>query len=376
MYENNSENFALMLEETFKTLNTGDIVTGVVRTVGVTELQVDLPAKVTGIVPFDEITDDSSVKLCDLYKPGDEITAQAVRVSDIDGIATLSLKKIRRLDNWKKIKGGLESGEIFTGKVVEIVKGGVIVTCNFTKIFIPAGQTGIPRTESLDQLQGKQVNFKIIDINEERSRATGSILAVEREERRAKIEEFWNTLEEGQKFTGKVKSLTKFGAFIDLGGIDGMVHVTELSWNHIKQPSDVVSVGETLEVFVKSFDREKKKISLGHKTEDTNPWNIFTSTYSEGDVAEVKIVSIMTFGAFAQIVPGVDGLIHISQIADKKIADTAAELQVGQVVQAKIIAIDSEHKKVSLSIRALLEKAEAPTEETAEEAPVEETVEE
>jgi len=216
----------------------------------------------------------------------------------------------------------------------------------------------------------------LIDINEERSRATGSILAVEREERRAKIEEFWNTLEEGQKFTGKVKSLTKFGAFIDLGGIDGMVHVTELSWNHIKQPSDVVSVGETLEVFVKSFDREKKKISLGHKTEDTNPWNIFTSTYSEGDVAEVKIVSIMTFGAFAQIVPGVDGLIHISQIADKKIADTAAELQVGQVVQAKIIAIDSEHKKVSLSIRALLEKAETPTEETAEEAPVEETVEE
>ena len=375
MYENNSENFALLLEESFKTLNTGDIVTGVVRTVGETELQVDLPAKVTGIVPFDEITDDSTVKLCTLYKPGDEITAQAVRVSDVDGIATLSLKKIQKIENWKKIKAGLESGENFTGKVVEVVKGGVIVSCNFIKVFIPGGQTGIPKTESLDQLQGKQVSFKIIDINDERNRATGSMVAVEREERRAKIDEFWATLEEGKTFTGKIKSLTKFGAFVDLGGIDGMVHVTELSWNHIKQPSDVVSVGDTIEVFVKSFDREKKRISLGHKTEATNPWNIFTSTYAEGDVAEVTIVSIMTFGAFAQIVPGVDGLIHISQIADKKIADTANELQVGQVVQAKIIAIDTENKKVSLSMRALLEKEEAPVEEEAaptEEAPVEE----
>ena len=368
MYENNSENFALLLEESFKTLNTGDIVTGVVRSVGVTEIQVDLPAKVTGIIPFAEVTDDSSVKLCDLYKAGDEITAQAVRVSDVDGIATLSLKKIQKIDNWNKIKAGLESGENFTGKVVEIVKGGVIVSCNFVKVFVPASQTGVPKSENLDVLQGKIVTFKVIDINEERNRATGSILAVEREERRAKVEEFWATLEEGQKFTGKVKSLTKFGAFIDLGGIDGMVHVTELSWNHIKQPSEVISVGDTLEVFVKSFDREKKKISLGYKTEATNPWNIFTSTYAEGDAPEVTIVSIMAFGAFAQIIPGVDGLIHISQIADKKIADPANELQVGQKVQAKIIAIDTENKKVSLSIRALLEK-ETPAEE---EAPAEE----
>ena len=185
MYENNSENFALLLEESFKTLNTGDIVTGVVRSVGVTEIQVDLPAKVTGIIPFAEVTDDSSVKLCDLYKAGDEITAQAVRVSDVDGIATLSLKKIQRIDNWNKIKAGLESGENFTGKVVEIVKGGVIVSCNFVKVFVPAGQTGVPKSESLDVLQGKVVSFKVIDINEERNRATGSILAVEREERRA-----------------------------------------------------------------------------------------------------------------------------------------------------------------------------------------------
>ena len=373
MYENNSENFALLLEETFKTLNTGDIVTGVVRSVGVTEIQVDLPAKVTGIIPFAEVTDDSSVKLCDLYKAGDEITAQAVRVSDVDGIATLSLKKIQKIDNWNKIKAGLESGENFTGKVVEIVKGGVIVSCNFVKVFVPASQTGVPKSENLDVLQGKIVTFKVIDINEERNRATGSILAVEREERRAKVEEFWATLEEGQKFTGKVKSLTKFGAFIDLGGIDGMVHVTELSWNHIKQPSEVISVGDTLEVFVKSFDREKKKISLGYKTEATNPWNIFTSTYAEGDAPEVTIVSIMAFGAFAQIIPGVDGLIHISQIAMQRIAKPADILEIGQIVDARIIDIDDEKQKVSLSIRSLLEEiaaaAEAMPEEAAEEAP-------
>ena len=369
MYENNSENFALLLEETFKTLNTGDIVTGVVRSVGVTEIQVDLPAKVTGIIPFAEVTDDSSVKLCDLYKAGDEITAQAVRVSDVDGIATLSLKKIQKIDNWNKIKAGLESGENFTGKVVEIVKGGVIVSCNFVKVFVPASQTGVPKSENLDVLQGKIVTFKVIDINEERNRATGSILAVEREERRAKVEEFWATLEEGQKFTGKVKSLTKFGAFIDLGGIDGMVHVTELSWNHIKQPSEVISVGDTLEVFVKSFDREKKKISLGYKTEATNPWNIFTSTYAEGDAPEVTIVSIMAFGAFAQIIPGVDGLIHISQIANKRLGNPAEVLHTGDVVDAKITEIDNEKRKVSLSIRALLEPE---VEEVVEEAPAEE----
>ena len=373
MYENN-ENFETLLEESFKTLNTGDIVTGVVRSVGLTEIQVDLPAKVTGIVPFGEVSEDSSVKLCDLYKVGDEITAQAVRVSDVDGIATLSVKKIKKIENWNKIKSGVESGETFTGKVVEVVKGGVIVSCNFVKVFIPGSQTGVPKSEGLESLYGKQVSFKVIEINGEKNRATGSMYEVERELRRAKVEELWNTVEEGQKFTGKIKALTNFGVFVDIGGIDGMLHIKELSWLHIKHPSDVVKVGDSIEVFVKSIDREKKKISLGHKTEETNPWKIFTDTYSEGDVAEVTIVSVLTFGAFAQIIPGVDGLIHISQIADKKIADTASEVKVGEKVQAKIVAIDAENKKVSLSIRALIEKEEAPAEEAAQEA-TEETAE-
>ncbi len=372
----NIENFETLLETSLKTLNTGDIVTGTVRAVGATELQVDLPAKVTGIVPFDEITDDSSVKLSSLYKVGDEITAQAVRVSDVDGIATLSLRRIARITNWQKIKDGLESGEIFTGKVTEIVKGGVIVSCNFIKVFVPAGQTGVPKTGNLEEIKGKTVNFKIIEVNDERNRAVGSISIVEREARRAKLEEFWNNIAEGATYTGTVKSLTKYGAFVDLGGIDGMVHVTELSWGRIKHPSEVVSVGDTVTVFVKSFDREKKRISLGYKTEDTNPWKLFTDKYSVGDVAEVTIVSIMPFGAFAQVIPGADGLIHISQIADKKVKDPAEELTIGQVVNAKIIAIDEEKQKISLSIRELIApKVEETAEETAEEV-VEEATEE
>ena len=361
------ENFAQLLEDSFKTLNTGDIVTGVITSVAPNELKVDLSAKVTGIVPFDEVAEDSSTDLTAIYKVGDTIEAKAIRVSDVDGVATLSVKQVARITNFKKIAAAAETGEILEGKVTDVVKGGVVVTCMFTRVFIPAGQSGVARDGDMNELRGKTVRFKIIDVNNERNRAVGSIRVVEREARKAQLEEFWNTIEEGKQYTGTVKSLTSYGAFVDLGGIDGMVHASELSWTHIKNPAEVVSVGETLTVFVKSFDREKKRISLGYKTEETNPWTIFTNAYAVDSVAKVKIVSLMPFGAFAQVVPGVDGLIHISQIADKKIAKPADVLEVGQEVDAKIIAIDEENHKVSLSIRALLETAEEEAEEVTEE---------
>ncbi len=361
------ENFAQLLEDSFKTLNTGDIVKGVITSVAPNELKVDLSAKVTGIVPYDEVAEDSSTDLTTVYKVGDEIEAKAIRVSDVDGVATLSIKQAARVTNFKKIAAAAETGEILEGKVIDIVKGGVVVTCMYSRVFIPAGQSGVARDGDMGALKGKTVRFKVIDVNNERGRAVGSIRVVEREERKAQLEEFWANIEEGKQYTGTVKSLTSYGAFVDLGGIDGMVHASELSWTHIKNPAEVVSVGETLTVFVKSYDREKKRISLGYKTEETNPWTIFTNTYAVDSVAKVKIVSLMPFGAFAQIVPGVDGLIHISQIADKKIAKPADILEVGQEVDAKIIGIDEENHKVSLSIRALLETAEeAVEEETAE----------
>lgn len=370
-----NEDFELLLNESFKTLNTGDIVKGVVTSVSPNELKVDLSAKVTGIVPFDEITDDSSVKLADLYKVGDEIEAQAFRVSDVDGMATLSIKRIQKIVNWRKIVAAKESEETLEGKVTEVVKGGVLVSCMFSKIFIPGSLTTVPKGEDLGVLKGETVRFKIVEIDESRNRAVGSMRLVAREERRAKLAQFWDELEVGKKFVGKVKSLTSYGAFVDLGGIDGMVHVTELSWKHIKNPAEAVSVGDEIEVFVKSFNPETKRISLGYKTEETNPWTVFTSQYQVGDVASVKIVSLMSFGAFAEVVPGADGLIHISQVADHKVASPAEVLEVGQVVDAKIVAIDEEKKKISLSIRALLEGEETEEAEEAAEEVVEEVAE-
>ena len=360
------ENFAQLLEESFKTLNTGDTVRGIVTSVSGTEVHVDIGSKVTGILTLENVTDDPQAKLEDLFKIGDEVEAVAVRVSDLDGIATLSKKKIDAHNNWAKVLEAKEANEVLEGKVTEAVKGGVIVYALSQKIFIPASQTTVPKDGDLQTLVGTKQKFKIIDIKEDRKRAVGSIRVVAREERKALLENFWAEIEVGKHYTGKVKSLTSYGAFVDLGGVDGMVHSSELSWLRISSPKDVVSIGDTLEVFVKDFDREKNRISLGYKTEETNPWKLFTDKYTVGDVAPVTIVSMMPFGAFAQIIPGVDGLIHISQIADKKLASPAEVLEKGQVVDAKITDIDNENCKVSLSIRALLNNEEAAEEVVAD----------
>ena len=364
------ENFAELLDSSFKTLNTGDIVTGIVTNVTDAELTLDLGAQVTGFIKAEQITDDPSVRLTEMFKRGDEIEARVGRVSDIEGIAELSKKAVDSAKSWQKIVDANESGEVLCGKVVDIVKGGVNVLVGANKIFVPASQTGVPKDGDLAVMKNTEVKLKVIEIKG--NRAIGSVRAVIRDERRALEEAFWANIEEGKVYTGAVKSMTSYGAFVDLGGVDGMVHKTELSWKPIATPANVLEVGQVIEVFVKSFDAEKKRISLGYKTDDTNPWYIFTAKYAVGDVAAVKIVNMMPFGAFAEIVDGVDGLIHISQIAQEKIGKPADVLELGQVVDAKIIAIDEENHKVSLSIRALLDEAQA--EEVAEEA-VEETAE-
>ena len=234
------------------------------------------------------------------------------------------------------------------------------------RVFVPASQTGLPRETPMSQLVKQKVRLRITEVNRARKRVVGSIRAVEAEERAAKAAEVWANIEEGKRYTGTVKSLTSYGAFVDIGGVDGMVHISELSWSRIKHPSEVVSVGDTVEVYVISFDPEKKKISLGMKDRSQNPWEVFTGKYQVGDVANVRVVKLMTFGAFAEIVPGVDGLIHISQIADHRIDKPGDVLSEGQMVDVKIIDIDYDHKKVSLSIRALLEGGDE------ESAPVEE----
>jgi len=363
------ENFEELLESSLKTLNTGDVVTGTVEYVTDAEIQLDLGAGVTGYIKAEQV-DDSPEKLTDRFHRGDKVDAFVIRVSDIEGVAELSKKRVDSDKNWYRIVAAKDSEEVLEGTVVEVVKGGVIVSVDSNRVFVHASQTGVPKDGDLNTILNTTVKLRIIEIRDGK-RAKGSIRLVQRDERKAAQEAFWNEIEEGKTYTGVVKSMTSYGAFIDLGGVDGMVHASELSWKRIKSPADVVAIGDVLTVFVKSFDKEKKRIALGYKTAETNPWYVFTHTYAEGDVASVKIVSMMPFGAFAEIVDGVDGLIHISQIAMTKIAKPADVLEIGQIVDAKIVAIDNEKQKVNLSIRALLEEAKAeleaaPAEEAAE----------
>ena len=356
------ESFAEMLEKSIKTLNTGEKVTGVVTGITPTEIYVDLGTKHAGYIPVSELTDDPTAKVEDLVKIGDEIETYVMRVNDQEGVVTLSKKRLDTVKSWDDIEQAREEHTTVEGVVTEENKGGVVVSIKGVRVFVPASQTGLPRETPMSQLLKQQVRLRITEVNRARRRVVGSIRAVEAEERAAKAAEVWANIEENKRYTGTVKSLTSYGAFVDIGGVDGMVHISELSWSRIKHPSEVVSVGDTVEVYVISFDKEKKKISLGMKDRSQNPWEVFTGKYQPGDVANVRVVKLMTFGAFAEVVPGVDGLIHISQIADHRIDKPGDVLSEGQMVDVKIIDIDYDNKKVSLSIRALLEGGDEPAE--------------
>jgi ribosomal protein S1 len=371
---NDGMSFEEMLDASFKTLRTGERVKGTVTSVTPTEVHVDLGIKYTGMIPLSELSDDPTAKTEDLVKVGDEIDVVVVKPNDAEGTILLSKKRIDADKNWDALVEAEQNGTVLTGKVIELTKGGLVMISPFGRVFIPISQTTLPRREEpydekdLAPFAGQTLEFKVIGTDARKKRAVGSIRAVATEKKKAAEAKFWETAEVGQTFTGKVKSITSYGAFVDLGPVDGMVHITELSWKRIKNPSEVVKVGEEIDVYIKALDPEKKRISLGHKMDADNPWTILSEKYSEGDVVDVKIVSLTPFGAFAEVIPGIDGLIHISQIADHKIAKPADELSVGEVVKAKITAIDYDAKKVSLSIRALLEAENAPEEEAAEEA--------
>ena len=368
MEESFAELFAQQCESGARVkIYTGATVSGTVMSISENEIRLDLGTKVTGVITRDQITDSNEEKLNELFKIGDTVEASVISVSDRDGIAILSKKKVDVVKNWSKIVEYAQSGETVDAKITEATKGGVVALIDGVRVFIPASMTGISKDGDMATLVGTTKQVKVVEIKDDKKKAIASIKAVLREQRKAEKEAFWASIEEGQEFEGTVKSIASYGAFVDLGLVDGLVHITELSWKRIKNPSEVVSVGDKIKVFVKSVDKENGKISLGHKTEDQNPWNIFKSQYNEGDVATVKVVGVTTFGAFAQVVPGVDGLIHISQIADQKIDSVANVLKVGEEIEVKIVGIDDENKKVSLSARALLPQAEQ-TAETAEEA--------
>ncbi len=375
--EAKEKSFDEMLEDSLKTIYNGDKVSGTVVAITPTEVSVDLGTKYSAFIPATEFTDDGETKLEDAVHVGDPIEAIVVRVNDVEGTAQLSKKRLDAVKNWADIESAQEDGTVVEGIVTEENKGGVVVSVKGTRVFVPASQSGLPKDTPMTELLKKKVRLKITEVNRGRRRVVGSIRAVQQRERREKAEAIWNTIEVGKVYKGTVKSLTSYGAFVDIGGIDGMVHVSELSWNRIKNPAEVVSVGDELEVYVIGFDKEAKRISLGYKKAEDNPWNKFVSTYNVGDVAQVRIVKLMPFGAFAEVMPGVDGLIHISQLANRRVGKPEEVVAPGDVVDVKITAIDNEKQKISLSIRALSEPEPAPRRsrrrevEPEEELPVE-----
>lgn len=368
--------FEELLNASFKENENSKVVTGTVVRITTTEVFVDVPGrKQTGVVAFDDLSSEPIASCADVVKEGDEIKLVIMKTDDQDGVLKLSKRLYDAVKGWDDVVAAHDADEICEGPVTDVVRGGVLVSYKGAKVFVPASLTGVPRNQDISVLKGATVKFKVIDINPARRKAVASIKVVTDAERKEKQAELWASLEEGAKVTGTVKSLTSYGAFVDLGGIDGMIHISELSWSRIKHPSEVVKVGDAVEVTIKSLDAENKKISLGFKKIEDNPWEILKNDYEVGSVVDAKIVSFATFGAFANILPTVDGLVHISEIAWERINAPQDVLKVGDVVKAQIIDIDFDKKRVSLSIKALLEKPETVEEAPAEEAPAEEVAE-
>lgn len=367
--------FSAALEESLNNMSTDQRVKGVVMGITPTEIQVDIGRKHAGFVPMDEYSADPNADAAKELKVGDTLDLIIMKTNDAEGTVMLSKRRFDAQKAWTDIIAAEEDGRVLEGTVAEVIKGGILVVSGGVRIFIPASLATERKDEPLEDLLKKTVKFRIIEVNKQRRRAVGSIRAVLKDMRKEAAEAFWAQAEVGQKYHGVVKSMTNYGAFVDIGGVDGMVHISEMSWKRIKNPSEVFSIGQEVDVYIKALDAENKKISLGYRRDEDNPWEILRKNYPEGSVIEAEIVGLTTFGAFARIIPGIDGLIHISQIADRHISKPQDVLTVGDKVTCKITAIDFDKKRVSLSIRALIEPA---AEEAAEEeaAPAEEAAEE
>ena len=349
------ENFAELLEQSLKTLNNGDKVTGTVMAIGSTEIEVDLGTKHTAYIPLDDFSGDPSVKPEDVVHVGDEIEAIVVHVNDGEGVVRLSRKRLEAGKAWEEIEAAVEDKTVLEGVVTEENKGGIVVNVKGIRVFVPASQSGVPKGGDLSEMVGKTVQLRMTEVNRARRRVVGSIRSVAAEQRKAAQEKIWSEIEVGKQYHGTVKSLTSYGAFVDIGGVDGLVHVTDLSWGRVKHPSDVVSIGQEIPVKIQSMDRERERISLSYKHTQPKPWDVAGEKYAVGSIVEGKVVRITTFGAFVELEPGLDGLVRISQCALTRIAKVEDAVQVGDVVRVKVLDVNTDAKRISLSIRAVLE---------------------
>jgi len=350
--------FSEALEASLQSMNTDQKVKGTVVGMSPSEIQVDIGRKHAGYIPLDEFSADPTVNPLEVVKVGDVLDLIIMKTNDAEGTVMLSKKRFDAIKAWDDVVKASEDESVLEGVVTDVIKGGVLASTNGVRVFIPASLATASRGEPLEGILHQHVKFRIIEVNKSRRRAVGSIRAVLKEERKAAEDAFWAQAEVGQVYTGTVRTIVSYGAFVDIGGVDGMVHISELSWNRIKNPSEVVSVGDQIEVYIKALDPEKRKISLGYKKVEDNPWEILRRDYPIGSEVTAKVVGMTAFGAFAQIIPGIDGLIHISQIADHRIEKPQDVLSIGEEVRVKITDIDFDKKRVSLSIRALLKDAQ------------------
>ncbi len=374
---NEDMTFEEMLENSLKkVIATGDRVKGIVVGVNPAEVKVDLGTKQSGFITKENFSADSSIDLTTAVNIGDEIDCVALRVNDVEGTIALSKKRVDSMKGYEEIEKAYEEKSVLEAEVKEVTSGGLVIIVNNVRVFIPKSLTGKPASFDLNSLKGEKVQFNIIEFSQNRGRKKiiGSMKAIENEKRKAARKEFWENAAVGDRFEGTVKSLTTFGAFVDLGCVDGLLHITELTWKKIGHPSEVVNVGDKISVYIKDIDKENKKISLGYKDPNADPFVLFTNNYKVGDTVKVKIVSIMPFGAFANITDGVDGLIHISQLSDKRVNKPSDVVAVGDEVEAKIVDINTETRKVGLSMRALIEEAKAAEESADVAADVADTV--
>ena len=340
-------------EANLKPVFAGKVVEGTVTSITPNEVQVDIGTKHTGFVKLSELTDDPAARAEDLVKVGDKLDLVVEKVNDQEGVAYLSRKKLEARKGLEEVAKAAEEGTVMEGVVTETNKGGVIVLVKGVKVFVPRSQATMRRDEDINALV-KQ-NVKLIITECAGRKIVGSINKVTAEENAAKREAFWADVEVGKTYTGVVKSLTAYGAFVDIGGVDGLCHISELSWNRIKHPSEVVAVGDTIEVYVKALDPENHKVSLGYKKAEDNPWEKLKNEYPIGSVFTAPVVSITKFGAFVRILPGVDGLVHISEISNERVEKVGDVLKVGDEVNVKLLDVDFDKKRISLSMKALLD---------------------
>jgi small subunit ribosomal protein S1 len=360
-------------DATMVSFKEGDVVTGKVVRIDQDEVLVDIGYKSEGVIPSNELSIRKSVDPGDEVQLGEEVDALVLTKEDQEGRLILSKKRARFEKAWRRIETAAESGEPVEGTVIEVVKGGLILDLG-VRGFLPASLVDIRRVQNLDEFMGQKLECRVIELNRSRNNVVLSRRAVLEEERKEVREQILGRLEPGQEVDGTISNIVDFGAFVDLDGIDGLIHISELSWSHVNHPSEVLSIGDTVRVKVLDIDRDRQRISLGLKQTQEDPWQRVLSEYGEGDVLDGEVTKVVAFGAFVQILPGVEGLVHISELAQHHVESPTEVVAPGDKLQVKILEIDESRRRLSLSVKRV-EGQELPRREPAPEA-VEEVTEE